>query len=313
MGYRRVVAHFGNPQATLSATMEDLSAPSLRLGRAQIQALSLAHEKLEVVATEQRELAEQNIHVFCDVDESYPRLLRRMRDRPPVLCVAGRLREVDKQAVAIVGTRSPTRAGAEQAYKLARTCVAQGLTVLSGLALGCDTWAHRGALEGHGRTVAVLGSGIRLITPRENAELARRIAEVGAVVSEQPPWAEPSSSRLLARNRLQVALSQSVIVVQAGPSGGAMSTAERAFKVGRAVYAVTWPEGIEKAQGNTALLQAKAFPLAGEEDIPELARMVRESLERALQEQPSTEPQKALFDGETSENEQRGSSRERPA
>ncbi|NLO74838.1 MAG: DNA-protecting protein DprA [candidate division WS1 bacterium] len=295
IGYRRVVGHFGGAQEALRATPEELSVPSLRLDPERVNGVSQAHRHLEDVAAETKELAQQNIRVLCDVDEAYPCLLKRMRDRPPVLCVAGRLDEEAEPSVAIVGTRSPTREGKEQARLLARACVAERLTVVSGLALGCDTWAHRGALEVEGRTVAVLGSGIRLLTPKENAELGRRIAETGAVVSELPPWVGPSSSRLLARNRLQVALSQVVIVVQAGPSGGAMSTAERAFRTGRPVCVVTWPVDLEKTEGNEKLLQAGGHPLTGPEEIPELARMVRENLERVLREEPGEGSQKTLF------------------
>jgi DNA processing protein len=299
MAYRRLLGHFGDPQAVLRATAAELSLPSLGLDKPQVAALLQVPNKLEAVAKELRELAGQNIHVWCDVDEPYPRLLRRMRDRPPVLCIAGRMWEADEQAVAIVGTRTPTKSGERMAARLAQACVEAKLTVVSGLALGCDTWAHQGALQAQGRTIAILGSGIQLITPRENAELARRIAEVGAVLSEKPPRMEPSSSSLLMRNRLQVALSQAVIIVQAGESGGAMSTAERATKQGRPVYAVVWERGLPQAAGNEKLLRSGARPLSDDDEIEEVAQVVRENLERSLQAPADGEPQRGLFEEES--------------
>jgi DNA processing protein len=291
VGFRRLVGHFGSPSAVLEASVEELAEPALRLEPAQVRTLAQVRGRLPRAEEILEELTAQNIRVLCDVDDSYPRLLRGVRDRPPVLCVAGTLLAEDELAVAIVGTRQPTEAGAERARSLGQACVEAGLTVISGLALGCDTEAHRGALAGHGRTVAVLGSGIRAVTPRENLELARRIAEAGAVLSEQPPFAVPNSGRLLARNRLQVALSQAVIVVQAGPGGGAMSTAERAFRTGRTVYAVAWPAGLERARGNELLLERGARRLEGAAEISDLARVVRVALEH----RPSEAAQPPLF------------------
>jgi DNA processing protein len=243
-------------------------------------------------------LSAQNIHVWCDVEEAYPRLLRSMHDRPPVICVAGRITEEDEQAVAIVGTREPTTEGEEQAQRLAAACAEERLTVVSGLARGCDRAAHRGALAGRGRTIAVLGAGIRAENLKPHMDLIWRITESGAVVSELAPHAEPTPARLLARNRMQVGLSQAVIVVQAGPSGGAMRTAERATKSGRTVYAAVWPPGLAQAAGNELLIRGGARPLRDVEDVPELAREVREALARRRAEHNAGDGPPRLFEEE---------------
>ena len=220
MAYRRVVGHFGSPQAALAGTWEELALPSLRLDPEQIESILSRAQDLDHVRRVLARLAEQNLAVLCDWEPDYPAILREMNDAPPVLCRAGRLLPRDEPAVAIVGTRTPTPEGRQMAEALGRACAAEGITVVSGLALGCDTGAHVGALDGGGRTIAVLGSGILAISPRQNLDLAREIAEQGAVLSEAAPGAQPSAPRLLARNRLQVGLAQAVIVVQAGPSGG---------------------------------------------------------------------------------------------
>ncbi len=295
MGFRRLVAHFGGPETALQAPAEELSLPSLRLEPVQVAAITGPGQDLEGVEQELEEIARQNISVLCDFELEYPRVLIEMRDSPPVLCIAGRRLAVDEPAVALVGTRQPTREGRERATRLAQALAQEGITVVSGLARGCDTAAHRGALSSGGRTLAVLGSGITIISPRQNLELARRIATSGAVFSELPPNAMPSTARLLARNRLQVGLSQAVIVVQAGSSGGGMRTAERAFKMNRLVYVVVWPAGEEKAGGNYRLLDEGARALGEVKDIPNLVRELYVHQERSRREQAVAKTQMRLF------------------
>jgi DNA processing protein len=297
--FRRVTGHFGSPQAALAASWEELALPSLRLDPEQIEAILGRAQDLDHVRRVLQRLEEQNIAVRCDWEEDYPRILREMPDAPPVLCWAGRLLPRDEPAVAIVGTRTPTREGLAMAEALGRACAAAEITVVSGLALGCDTAAHQGALEGGGRTVAVLGSGIVAISPRQNLELAREIAEHGAVLSEAPPGAQPSAPRLLARNRLQVGLSRAVIVVQAGETGGAMQTAERARKTNRLVCAVAWPAGTAKSEGNAALLRTGARALTGPGEIPNLIQEVYVHQEQARRERAAAAEQ--LFGGEKRE------------
>jgi DNA processing protein len=302
MPYRRVAGHFGSPQAALAASWEELAVPSLRLDPEQIQAILTRARDLDHVRRVLERLQEQNLAVICDWEADYPAILHEMADAPPVLCRAGRLLPRDEPAVAIVGTRSPTAEGLALAEALGRACAQAGVTVVSGLALGCDTAAHVGALRGGGRTVAVLGSGIVAVSPRQNLELAREIAEHGAVFSEAAPGAQPSAGRLLARNRLQVGLSRAVLVVQAGETGGAMATAERGRKTRRLVCAVAWPEGsaegagAAKSEGNRLLLQSGAWPLAGAQDIPNLLEelYVHESRER--EERTAAAEQQQLFD-----------------
>ena len=233
--FRRLIGQFGSARAVLQARTDELELPGLRLTPEQIRLIAGLEERLGEFQIEAEELRAERVGVLCDWEDDYPELLRDVRSAPPVICMAGRVLAEDGNAIAIVGTRTPTDSGAEMARGLARAFAEGGTTVVSGLARGCDTAAHVGALEGGGRTIAVLGSGILRIHPRENVDLAREASQHGAGISEQPPQAHPNVGRLMARNRLQSALSRGVIVVQAREEGGALEPARRALEQRRLV------------------------------------------------------------------------------
>ncbi len=293
-GFRRLLGHFSDAPATMAATEDELSVPSLRLDAEQIGAISQLASRLGEVEEQLDQLHGQNIHVICDFESEYPQSLRDIGNPSPVLCIAGRLLPVDEPAVAIVGTRSPSEEGFQMARKLGAALAEQKITVVSGLALGCDTGAHQGALSGGGRTIAVLGSGILVIHPHGNLELAREIAEHGAVISEQPPTAEPSVGRLMARNRLQSGLSRAIIVVESGESGGSMETVKTARRQGRLVCAVDWPQVTAKRTGNRKLLAEGARPISGPEQVAGLVTALYFHEQQRHSEQ-TTESQQQLF------------------
>jgi DNA processing protein len=166
-----------------------------------------------------------------------------------------------------VGTRSPTPRGAAFARALAADLARAGLAVVSGLARGIDTAAHRGALEAGGRTVAVLGSGIARPYPPENEALAREVAVSGAVVSEFPPEQDPRPAAFPQRNRIISGLSAGVVVVEAGLRSGALITAARALEQGREVFAVPGPVEEPGSRGPHALLRRGARLVEGVEDV----------------------------------------------
>jgi DNA processing protein len=169
----------------------------------------------------------------------YPPLLSELHDPPARLFLRGGLPDLlARPAVAIVGARSCSSYGAQVAQELARDLATAGVVVVSGLARGIDGEAHRGALAGGGVTVAVLGCGIDRDYPRSHAELARRIAEDGLVVSEYPPGVEPAPWRFPARNRIIAGLAHATVVVEARERSGALITADFALELGRDVFAV---------------------------------------------------------------------------
>jgi DNA processing protein len=200
-------------------------------------------------------------------DPRYPPLLLQLHDPPKRLYVRGRAALLPKPAVAVVGARSCSPYGAHIARGLARELAAAGVVVVSGLARGIDGEAHRGALAAGARTVAVLGCGIDRDYPRSHADLARRIREHGAVVSEYPPGIEPAPWRFPARNRIIAALCLATVVVEARERSGALITADFALELGRDVFAVPGEITAALSAGTNDLLRQGAAPLLSARDV----------------------------------------------
>jgi DNA processing protein len=191
-------------------------------------------------------------------DERYPALLGTIAS-PPRLEVLGSLEPSDGLAVAIVGSRRPTPYGLAVAEGLAADLAARGVTIVSGFARGIDTAAHRGALQGGGRTLAVLGNGIDVTYPPENRELARAIERQGAVISQFPRGTSPLPYNFPTRNRTIAGLALGVVVVEASERSGALITAALAGDLGREVFAVPGRIGSEVSRGPHGLLRDGAI------------------------------------------------------
>jgi DNA processing protein len=198
-----------------------------------------------------------------------PRLLAAIHDPPPGLFVRGAapLELLTRPAVAVVGARACSGYGGSVARMLGRELAAAGLVVVSGLARGVDGEAHRGALDAGGLTVAVLGCGIDRDYPAAHAQLARRIAETGLVVSEYAPGVEPAPWRFPARNRIIAGLCAATVVVEARERSGALITADLALEEGREVFAVPGEIGSALSAGTNALLKLGASPLVEVDDV----------------------------------------------
>ena len=200
----------------------------------------------------------------------YPRLLAELHDPPARLYLRGGPAEIlSRPAVAMVGARSCSPYGAQVARELARELAGAGIVVVSGLARGIDGEAHRGALAGGGLTVAVLGCGIDRDYPRAHAELARRIAESGLVVSEYPEGVEPAPWRFPARNRIVAGLAAATVVVEARECSGALITADFALELGRDVFAVPGEITSGLSRGTNDLIRQGATPLLTADDVLE--------------------------------------------
>jgi DNA processing protein len=213
----------------------------------------------------ERRLAERGLR-FVSV---LPPLLRAIHDPPAGLFVRGAaaLDLLERPAVAIVGARACSGYGASVARNLGRELAAAGLVVVSGLARGVDGEAHRGALDAGGATVAVLGCGIDRDYPAAHADLARRIAETGLVVSEYAPGIEPAPWRFPARNRIVAGLAAATVVVEARERSGALITADLALEEGREVFAVPGEITSAPSAGANALLKLGASPLTCAADV----------------------------------------------
>jgi DNA processing protein len=215
----------------------------------------------------------------------YPPLLAELHDPPAAIHVRGGTEILAEPAVAIVGARSCSSYGAGVARELARELARAGVVVVSGLARGIDGEAHRGTLEGGGRTVAVLGCGIDRDYPRSHSELARRVREHGAVVSEYPPGVEPAPWRFPARNRIIAGLCAATVVVEARERSGALITADFALELGRDVFAVPGEITSALSSGTNDLLRQGAAPLLSAGDVLEAL-----GLESAVRQLPPLSP-----------------------
>jgi DNA processing protein len=218
----------------------------------------------------QVELVERHrVKILCFGDADYPPCLREIAEPPPLLFYKGEAKKLKGPGVAVVGTRKPSPGGESFARSLARDLSRLGITVASGLARGIDRAAHEGALDGRGGTVAVVGTGLDMNYPAENAALAEEIAGKGCIVSEQLMGTRPSKHVFPRRNRLISAFSRAVVVVEAGPKSGALITAKWALEQGRDVGAVPGFPGDFRSRGVNGLLRKGAFVVEGVEDILE--------------------------------------------
>ena len=262
---RRLIEQFGSVEDIFLASTDELtSVPRVT----PAIALELLASPLDQYEQELLTLDDAGLRAITLEDDSYPANLRLAADSPILLFSRGSVHEADSQAAAIVGSREASPAGSELARDLAERLAGHGLTIVSGLALGIDAAAHRGALNAQGRTLAVLGSGINVVHPRENADLAEEIVGRGALLSELHPNAPPSGPTLMARDRIVSGLARAVIVVEARAKGGSLDTAAKAFKQGRLVYAVPGSEGTEK------LLQEGARRLDPAGDLEPLVQAI---------------------------------------
>ncbi|HYM21868.1 MAG TPA: DNA-processing protein DprA, partial [Vicinamibacterales bacterium] len=202
-------------------------------------------------------------------DAAYPIVLTTIPDPPPVLWTLGRIESLNAPAVAIVGSRAASPYAVSVAERLARDLARAGLVVVSGLARGVDSAAHRGALAGGGATIAVLGSGVDVIYPPEHEALAREIAQEGAVISELVAGTPPLPQFFPLRNRIISGLSRAVVVVEAGEKSGSLITARAALEQGRDVLAVPGNVLSGRNRGNHALLRDGAKIVESADDILE--------------------------------------------
>jgi DNA processing protein len=242
----------GTPEAILGATAAQLVAASGIALSAAERLLAMAEDPCETDLAAMERLA---VRLVPWSDEQYPPLLREIADPPCALYVRGELRPEDRVAVAVVGTRVASGYGRTVAALLSADLVRAGVTVVSGLAVGIDTAAHRGALAAGGRSLAVLGCGIDVRYPAGNARLRDEIAGSGALVSEFPMGSGPEPWRFPARNRIVSGLSLGTVVVEGDIKSGALITAEFATEQGREVFAVPGDIRAAVARGPHRLIQ----------------------------------------------------------
>jgi DNA processing protein len=265
MRIRSLVGRFGSAEAVFHAGLEELRRTD---GIDEKTARSILNGGDDAFAAEQIHLSEKTgIRALTFWDDDYPEPLKAIADPPAILFVKGTLIEQDRIAVAVVGTRSPSTYGRNTAERISEELAHCGVTVVSGMARGIDTAAHRGALRGAGRTLAVLGSGADVVYPSENKKLCEAVAESGAVVSEFPLGTQPDPGYFPRRNRIISGLSRGTLVVEAGDRSGALITAYMALDQGRDVFAVPGNITSPKSKGTNRLIREGAKLVDSVEDI----------------------------------------------
>lgn len=240
---------------------------------------------------------EHGVTILLQSDDDFPDVLRELPDCPAMLFLKGRIEPIDRLAVAVVGSRRSTTYGRRMAEKLSSSLARSGMTVVSGLARGIDEAAHRGALAGGGRTLAVLANGLAKIYPPEMESLAAEIVKHGALISEMPMGHPPLAELFIRRNRIISGLSLGVVVVEAALRSGSLSTARHAMEQNREIFAVPGPADSLTSQGCHRLIRDGAKLVETVDDvIEELRTAVRNVIGEVREAQ-----QQRLFDDEPEE------------
>ncbi len=295
---RQLLEVFGDPPAILRASRAEL----LRVpGIGEDTAAAIAGWETGIdLAAELKRIGEFGCQIVIGADPEYPGLLREIYDPPLVLYVKGRLLPKDRNAVALVGSRLTTPYGLETARRLAYQLAYLGVTVVSGGARGIDTATHQGALSAKGRTIAVLGTGINVVTPPENVKLFEQIAAQGALITQFPFNRPGHRHSFPIRNRIVAGMTLGTVVVEANLTSGALITSNFANEYGRQVFAVPGRIDSPRSKGCHDLIKKGAKLCEDAEDILSEFEYLFPSSNRALPAEAGTPP--AL---ELSANEQR--------
>jgi DNA processing protein len=264
--FQPLLDHFGSASAVFSATINELSTiPGISK---KVATAVVSFKNWDDIVRQLDMIAKMGVQVITYLDEHYPPNLLAIYDRPAFLYVLGHL-ENDDIPIAVVGSRHASTYGKYTTDRISRELAMRGITIVSGMARGIDSCAHRGALAAQGRTIAVLGSGLDVIYPPENNKLFNDIAQNGAVVSEFPLGTQPLPYHFPARNRIISGLSYGVVVVEAGEKSGSLITARLAMEQGREVFAIPGTIDSSSSRGTNSLIKQGAKLIENIEDILE--------------------------------------------
>lgn len=264
---KRLIEHFGSAKSVWEAQGDDLKkVKGIDKGLCNIIVASKDKKKLERNIDN---LEKHNISTVTLSSENYPDLLREIYNPPCLLYVKGSSSVLKRNCIAVVGSRNASYYGKKIAFKLAGQLARAGLVVVSGLARGIDSYAHKGALAVGGITIAVMGNGLDVVYPRENLQLMRDIPKDGLLLSEYPPGTSPLRGNFPARNRLISGLSLGVVVVEASERSGALITADFALEQNREVFAVPGNINSATSAGTNNLIKQGAKIVNNLEDILE--------------------------------------------
>jgi len=266
---RLLLDHFSNPQDTLSASSQQLTSIGISPAGAQ-KIISITQSDID---TPWEKLEKENIHIVTYKESAYPTLLKEIPDFPPVLYYKGNIEILNQHpSIALVGTRKPTAYGKQATQKLTQDLVSAGITIVSGLAFGLDSIAHKACLESHGLTVAILGNGLaeKNISPRSHLPLAKAIINNnGVLISEYPPHVQASAGTFPARNRIIAGITSGTLVIEAAEKSGTLITARNALEYNREVFALPGSIFSNQSEGANNLLKKGAHTVTSVSDILE--------------------------------------------
>lgn len=280
---KRLIEHFKSPELVWKASEKQLKMVDGI--RENIVRAILSNKDEKFLNKELYKIKKYNVNAITLSDDTYPYNLKNIYSPPILFFAKGNIKPEDINAIAIVGSRNATAYGLKVAYDLARQLSQIGITVVSGMARGVDTAAHKGAIDGGGRTIAVLGCGLDVIYPPENKNLMNKITENGAVVSEYLLNTPPDAKHFPARNRIISGLCLGVVVIEANIRSGSLITADFALEQNREVFAIPGQIFSKSSQGTNNLIKQGAKIVTKVEDIlEELNIEIIESLNINIEE-----------------------------
>jgi DNA processing protein len=271
---KQLISHAGNPENVFNLDMQGLLSVQ---GMTRARAENIAgFSRWDEVEKQVRAMEKKGASVVCYGDPRYPRILQEIPDAPLLIYLIGSYQADDRFGIAVVGSRTYSPYGEAVTQRISGELAASGFTIISGMARGIDTFAHRSALAAGGRTIAVLGSGIDVCYPSENRGLMEKIAAAGCVLSEFPPGCPPNRENFPRRNRLISGLSLGVLVVEAAEGSGSLITASTALEQNREVFAVPGSIVSKNSAGTNLLIrQGAKMVLRTEDIIEELAPVLK--------------------------------------
>jgi DNA processing protein len=291
---RKLAEHFGSSEGVFRASLTELESTGIQAVSAQ----SLATGKsMELAREEMARAADAGATVVSVADAAYPSRLKEIYDPPAILFVRGDAELLTRPGIAVVGTRHPTPYGSGMAERLACDLASQGLVIISGMARGVDTASHRGAISAKGKTVAVFGTGVDVIYPKENSRLSEQILALGgALISEFPLGTFAAPQNFPIRNRILSGMSVGVLVVEAAEYSGTRITARLALEQNRDVFAVPGNVTNKNSWGPNTLIKQGAKLVATWEDVWEdLPTEVRLALTPPASPESQASPAASLF------------------
>lgn len=291
---RMLIETFGSAEEAWTASEQALRATGLPADTVQ---RIVSYRKEVDLDAELDKLDRHGVRAVTREDDDYPRRLREIDAAPYILYIKGTLAPEDDLAIGMVGTRRATPYGRDMTRHIASDLATAGVVVVSGLALGIDTAAHRAALDAGGRTIAICGNGLDIVYPPRNRRLAEEIIENGALLSEFPLGTQPEASNFPARNRIISGVSRGVVIVEAPQRSGALITASFAANQGREVYAVPGSALSKTSAGCHELIRSGATLVTGADDILEDLNM--QSAQSAVQTRmvlPDSDQERRLYE-----------------